>query len=187
MRAFLFSCLVSLAVAAPAAAQTKLEQLPPLVTGEAGLANAVADAAGVKRSIVLGGLDKVTARTFRFEAPVGATIQFKSLYIVARQCFARPPEETPESAVFLEVYGVPDREGLELQRYFTGWMFASSPGLNALEHPVYDVWVIGCRIDDPSGRLPAGITESEMTAKTEKLPPPPSIDEAQQGAAGGSD
>ena len=60
-----------------------------------------------------------------------------------------PPTETaqlttatPESAAFLEIDDEhPDRPRVEL---FTGWMFASSPALSALEHPVYDVWVLDC-------------------------------------------
>ena len=60
-----------------------------------------------------------------------------------RACDKRPPEETPESASFLEIYE--QREGQSPVQIFAGWMFASSPGLNALEHPVYDVWVLDCK------------------------------------------
>jgi len=93
---------------------------------------------------VLRGLDKVTARIDVLEAPVNQEIRFGSLAIRARACYETPPTEPPESAAFLEI----DDLGPELQSResaFTGWMFASTPGISALEHPVYDVWVIDCR------------------------------------------
>ena len=92
---------------------------------------------------VLQGLDKVTARVWTIEAPIGKTVLFGSLEIVARTCDKRPPEETPESAAFVEIREV--RRGENPATLFQGWIFASSPALSALEHPVYDVWVIDCR------------------------------------------
>ncbi len=93
--------------------------------------------------VVLQGLDKITARISTFEAPVGEAVTFGSLEIVARRCHKTPPEEPPERAAFLEVTDIrPDSPAVEL---FTGWMFASSPAVSGLEHPVYDVWVIDCR------------------------------------------
>jgi len=94
---------------------------------------------------LLGGLDKVTARVTTLTAPVGETVRFGTLRITARTCEKRPPEEPPESAAFLEIDEI--RPGKEPERIFGGWMFASSPALNALEHPVYDVWVIDCRTE----------------------------------------
>jgi hypothetical protein len=92
---------------------------------------------------VLQALDKITARVSTIEAPINSTVQFGTLQITARHCDKRPPEETPESAAFLEIVEVkPDEEPTER---FTGWMFASSPALSALEHPVYDLWVIDCK------------------------------------------
>ena len=91
---------------------------------------------------VLQGLDKVTARISTVRAPIGVTVRFGSLRIVARICRKTPPEEPPESAAFLEIDDV--KPGETPQRIFSGWMFASSPALSALEHPVYDVWVIDC-------------------------------------------
>lgn len=92
---------------------------------------------------VLQGLDKVTARVSTIEAPVGDVVRFGTLEIIARVCDKRPPEETPESAAFLDVWEV--RPGEPAVSLFRGWMFASSPALSALEHPVYDVWVLDCR------------------------------------------
>jgi hypothetical protein len=91
---------------------------------------------------VLQGLDKVTARISTVRAPIGVAVRFGSLRIVARICRKTPPEEPPESAAFLEIDDV--KSGEAPQRIFSGWMFASSPALSALEHPVYDVWVIDC-------------------------------------------
>ena len=95
---------------------------------------------------VLQGLDKVTARVSTIEAPVGRTVRFGTLEIIARTCDKRPPEEPPESAAFLDIWEV--RRGEAAVSLFRGWMFASSPALSALEHPVYDVWVLDCRIPE---------------------------------------
>ena len=92
---------------------------------------------------VLQGLDKITARISTFEAPLDEPVRFGSLEIIARACDKKPPEETPESTAFLEIVDVrPDSPSVEL---FKGWMFASSPAISALEHPVYDVWVVDCK------------------------------------------
>ena len=99
-------------------------------------------AAAAEGLAVLQGLDKVTARISTVRAPIGVTVRFGSLRIVARICRKTPPEEPPESAAFLEIDDV--KPGEAPHRIFSGWMFASSPALSALEHPVYDVWVIDC-------------------------------------------
>ncbi len=92
---------------------------------------------------VLQGLDKITARISTFEAPLDEPVSFGSLQIVARACDKKPPEEPPESTAFLEIIDRrPDSPEVPL---FKGWMFASSPAVSALEHPVYDVWVVDCR------------------------------------------
>lgn len=92
---------------------------------------------------VLQGLDKVTATVETIEAPVGRPVFFGTLEIVARNCKKRPPEEMPESAAFLEVWEI--KRGEPPSSLFRGWMFASSPALSAMEHPVYDIWVLDCR------------------------------------------
>jgi hypothetical protein len=104
--------------------------------------------------VVLQALDKVAARVSPLEVEVGSTIDFGTLRITARHCDKRPPEETPESAAFLEIVEVrPEDEPVV---YFTGWMFASSPALSALEHSVYDVWVIDCK---NASSAPAGTSQ----------------------------
>lgn len=97
---------------------------------------------------ILRGLDKVTATTHDFEAPIGKPVEFGSLEITASYCRKRPPEETPEVYAFLTIKDRKlDGDGNEVGKktIFNGWMFASSPALNALQHPVYDVWVLDCK------------------------------------------
>ena len=114
---------------------------------------------------VLQGLDKVTARISEFEAPAGVMVPFGSLRITVRDCHKRPPEETPESAAFVVIddIGADDRA----VRYFSGWMFASSPALSALEHPVYDVWVVDC-MKSSSTSSGSSDTNSADTSKAEE-------------------
>ena len=92
---------------------------------------------------VLQGLDKVTARISSIEAPIDSLVRFGTLRIVVKFCRKRPPEDTPESAAFLEVDELRPDEGDA--RVFTGWMFASSPALSALEDPVYDLRLVDCK------------------------------------------
>ena len=91
---------------------------------------------------VFAALDKVTARISRLEVPLGETREFGALKITARACYSRPPTEPPKTSTFAEV------DELQLdgatKRIFSGWMFAESPGLNAVEHPVFDVWLTEC-------------------------------------------
>ncbi|QEX21499.1 cellulase [Hypericibacter adhaerens] len=91
---------------------------------------------------VLRTLDKVTARVATIEVPVGSATELGSLEVTVRACDKRPPEETPESAAFLEI--VETKTGEPSKTVFSGWMFASSPALSALEHPIYDIWVVDC-------------------------------------------
>jgi hypothetical protein len=91
---------------------------------------------------LLQGLDKVTARISTIEAPVGQPVRFGTLEIIARHCDKTPPEEQPEAAAFLQISEIKRGEPTEV--LYSGWMFASSPALSALEHPVYDVVVVDC-------------------------------------------
>ena len=98
------------------------------------------------------GLDKVTARVSAFEAPVDGEVRFGTLAIRVRACLETPPTEAPESAAFLEIRDVGPSAGGDTG--FKGWMFASSPALSALEHPVSDVWVVGCADPLPEPESP---------------------------------
>jgi hypothetical protein len=92
---------------------------------------------------ILQGLDKITARISRFEAPVGQAVTFGTLSIVVRDCRRSAPEDQPENAAFIEIYE--NRPGEVKSRLFSGWMFSSTPALSALEHPVYDVNLLECK------------------------------------------
>ena len=103
---------------------------------------------------LLQGLDKITARVSKFEASVGAPVQFGTLAIRVRDCEKNPPEDAPESAAFVEIDET--RTGEIRTRVFSGWMFASSPALSALEHPVYDVILLDCKAASGSPRTASG-------------------------------
>jgi hypothetical protein len=105
-------------------------------------------------NVVLRAMDKITARVSTITVPVGGTVTFGSLKITAKACDKHPPEETPEASAFLDV--VEEKPGEAPQPRFQGWMFASSPALSALEHPVYDLWVLDCTADAPAAEVPAG-------------------------------
>jgi hypothetical protein len=89
------------------------------------------------------GLDKITARITNFDVYIDETVQFGALQITPRACYRRPPGETQRTSVFLEV----DQVSLmgSVTRVFTGWMFADSPALNAVDNAVYDIWLIDCK------------------------------------------
>ncbi|MBV8936659.1 MAG: DUF2155 domain-containing protein [Alphaproteobacteria bacterium] len=103
---------------------------------------------------VLQGLDKIPARVSKFEAPVGSPVQFGTLAIRVRDCEKSSPEDPPDSAAFLEIDESRQRD--IRTRVFSGWMFASSPALSALEHPVYDVVLLDCKAASGSPRTTSG-------------------------------
>ncbi len=92
---------------------------------------------------VFAGLDKITGRIIAFEVAIDETVQFGSLQITPRVCYSRPPTEAPQTDVFAEVDEV--AENNTYHRIFTGWMFADSPGMHGVEHPVYDIWLTDCK------------------------------------------
>lgn len=110
-------------------------------------------------TVVLRGLDKVTGRTTEFDVPVDMPVSFGALTIVARYCEKAPAEETPEVSAFLQI-DARNNVG-EVARAFSGWMFASSPALSALEHPVYDVWVMDCKTVAPSNDDGAAVNDAD--------------------------
>ena len=96
---------------------------------------------------VFAALDKVTARISPLEIPIGETVKFGALTVTPRVCFTRPPTEAPLTSAFVEVEEI--KLSGEKHRIFTGWMFAQSPGLHAVEHPVFDVWLTSCKTNVP--------------------------------------
>ena len=112
--------------------------------------------AAAEMVVTLRGLDKITARITTFEVDETRSERFGTLRITLRRCRKNPPEETPEVVAFLEIGERRPGEEREAQ-LFSGWMFASSPALNGLEHPVYDVWVIDCRTTEGDGDQPPSV------------------------------
>src|SRR5262245_48158532 len=95
------------------------------------------------KGALFSGLDKITGRIINFDVAIGETVQFGALQVTPRICYTRPPTETSNTDAFIEVDEV-TLQG-EVKRIFTGWVFASSPGLHAVEHPIYDVWLTDCK------------------------------------------
>ncbi|TAK49969.1 MAG: DUF2155 domain-containing protein [Xanthobacteraceae bacterium] len=98
------------------------------------------------KAAVFSGLDKVTGRIIKFDAEIGETVQFGALRVTPRVCYTRPPTEAANTDAFIEVEEI-TLQG-EVKKLFSGWMFAASPGLNAVEHPIYDVWLSDCKGPD---------------------------------------
>lgn len=104
---------------------------------------------------ILQALDKITAETIRFEVPVGAEaeVRWRGLLFRVRACeTTAPTERARDHIAYVEVRSRPSGQGVQTppRRIFRGWMFSSSPGLNPLEHPLYDAWVVACQADTPS-------------------------------------
>jgi hypothetical protein len=95
------------------------------------------------KNALFSGLDKITGRVINFDVAIGETVQFGALQVTPRACYTRPPTETANTDAFVEVDEV-TLQG-EVKRIFTGWMFAASPGLHAVEHAIYDVWLTDCK------------------------------------------
>jgi hypothetical protein len=129
------------------------------VTGVLGAKSA--DAENMKNPIaVFAALDKVTGRISHLEIPLNQTVQFGALKVTPRVCDTRPPTEPPHTSSFVEVDEI--KLTGEVERIFTGWMFAESPGLHAVEHPVFDVWLTSCKTSGPVA--PAGSSENSAAA-----------------------
>lgn len=139
-------------------------------------------------SAVFAGLDKITGRTITFDVAINETVQFGALQVTPRVCYTRPPTESPNTDAFVSVDEI-NLQG-DRKRIFSGWMFAASPGLNAVEHPVYDVWLTDCKggaataaadaqpaADGAQGGAPAG---AQAGAAPKPLPPRRPAPRAQQ-------
>jgi hypothetical protein len=119
------------AAAHPAAAPgADIAALPPQISPKGGT------------ELELRGLDKITGRPTNITAPVGKPVRFATLTIMVRFCYSTPQSETPETTAFVQIED--HRPDQPARRVFSGWMYGSSPGLNGVEHPLYDVWVISC-------------------------------------------
>ena len=109
---------------------------------------------------ILQGLDKTTARVSRFDAPVDQSVKFGTLVITVKACVKAPPEEPPNTAAFLEIDKVQPGEANNVvsKQVFSGWMFAASPAVSALEDPIYDINVLDCKSETAAApsKGPAG-------------------------------
>jgi hypothetical protein len=117
---------------------------------------------------VFSGLDKITGRIISFDAAIGETVQFGALQVTARACYTRPPTEATNTDAFVDVDEVTLKG--EIKRIFTGWMFASSPGLHAVEHPIYDVWLTDC---SQPVQAPAPVAQTTTPPPTAPAPQRP--------------
>jgi hypothetical protein len=112
------------------------------------------------------GLDKITGRIIKFDVLIDETVQFGALQVTPRVCHTRPPTEPAQTTAFVEVDEITLSN--EIQRIFTGWMFAASPGLHAVEHPVYDVWLVDCKTQmgeeppPPPAAVPEPVPDEEL-------------------------
>lgn len=136
---------------------------------------------------VFAGLDKITGRITTFDVAINETVRFGALEVTPRACYTRPPTENANTDGFIEVDEL-TLQG-ELRRIFTGWMFAASPGLNAVEHPIYDVWLTDCKggappqvVEAAPETAPAAPArqpraqpqpQQQRRAPPQALPPPP--------------
>jgi hypothetical protein len=116
---------------------------------------------------VFAGLDKITGRITSFDVALNETVQFGALQVTPRACYTRPPTETPHTDAFIEVDEV-TLQG-EIRRIYTGWMFAASPGLHAVEHPIYDIWLTDCK----GGAVAQAAPEPEAPAPRAARSQPP--------------
>ncbi len=107
---------------------------------------------------VFSGLDKITGRIITFDVLVNETVQFGALQVTPRNCHTRPPTEPAQTLSFVEIDEITLSN--KIQRIFSGWMFAASPGLNAVEHPVYDVWLTDCKTALPETGSGSGTDQS---------------------------
>ena len=108
-------------------------------------------------TLVMRGLDKITGRATTVLVPIGQSAQYATFTVTAKHCYTTPNTETPETAAFVQVDD--HRPDQPVHRIFSGWMYASSPGLHGVEHPLYDIWVITCRAIAPGETVTIGPTK----------------------------
>lgn len=110
-------------------------------------------------------MDKVTGRVNKMTIPVNSKVSFGDFSLVLRACKKRPAEETPENFAFVDVT---DKSfGTDEYNIFRGWLLSSTPGINAIEHPIYDVWLLECVDADVKT---ADILSADELEKRDNLP-----------------
>jgi hypothetical protein len=141
-----------------------------LGSGLGAVASTVAAAPLNNPVAVFSGLDKITGRIIQFDVLIDETVQFGALQVTPRVCHTRPPTEPAQTTAFLEVDEI--TLGNEVKRLFTGWMFAASPGLHAVEHPVYDVWLVTCKTEMGAEAEATAPTETGASDSAQEIEPP---------------
>ena len=165
----------------PAAALTIQQPYNPMAKVEqAALNTAVPGKDGVKRMIVMRGLDKITGRPANILAPVGVPVNFATLTITARYCYSTPITEPPETTAFVQIED--HRPDQDAKQVFSGWMLASSPSLNGLQHPLYDAWVISCATNQPGQMLPVIASTESVKATSPDATAKEALPELPEGA-----
>jgi hypothetical protein len=124
----------------------------------------------VNKKASFSGLDKITGRIINFDEDIGETVQFGALRVKTDACYTRPATEATNTDAFVEVDEI-TLQG-EVKRIFSGWMFAASPGLHGVEHPIYDIWLVDCKVPDAT----------IVSAQPDAPKPPPSPPPAQKRA-----
>jgi hypothetical protein len=117
---------------------------------------------------VFNGLDKITGKIISFDVAIDETVQFGALQVTPRVCYTRSATENPLTTSFIEVEEITLQK--ETKRIFTGWMFADSPGLHAVEHPVYDVWLTDCKGGQGTEEPPPATTAEAKPKKGKAAP-----------------
>jgi hypothetical protein len=128
----------AVAMRGPALAAVTMAALAALVAPNSALADKISHP-----TAVFEGLDKITGRIISFEVAINETVQFGALQITPRVCYSRPPTEPPQTDAFAQVDEIGEQK--QLKRIFSGWMFADSPGLHGIEHPIFDIWLTECK------------------------------------------
>ena len=124
---------------------------------------------------VFSGLDKISGKIISFDVAIDETVQFGALQVTPRVCYSRSATENPQTTSFIEVDEITLQK--QTKRIFTGWMFAASPGLHAVEHPVYDIWLLDCKGGKGTEPPPTPVVEAKPKSKKDGAP----ADEAPAG------
>src|SRR5947209_8570759 len=141
----------------------------------------------VNKKASFSGLDKITGRIINFDEDIGETVQFGALRVKTDACYTRPATEAANTDAFVEVDEI-TLQG-EVKRIFSGWMFAASPGLHGVEHPIYDIWLTDCKVPDttivsaapdPAKTPPPPPVQKRTTPKQGPARPPASLQQSQQ-------
>ena len=152
----------------PGLAVAALAGLSALAAPHAALADKISNPIAV-----FNGLDKITGRIISFEVAINETVQFGALQITPRVCYSRPPTDAPQTDAFAQVDEIDEQK--QIKRIFSGWMFASSPALSALDHPVYDIWVVDCTSDTTVAGSISPAPGAAPSVPTPPAPPPPPV------------